>query len=321
MRRLGMPSLLAVATVMVVGACGGPAVTSAPGASAPAPSGSPIAVPAPQDTAAASPSALPTSTVVPSPTPTNPPSYNVFPELGWVNKFVMRVAVSDLNVRRSPSTSGVSEGKAPKGGLFMVYDWPVQANGYTWYYGFTLLTSQPGVIPDLPTPIETGYDEVLGGWMATGTEDTPFLVPLAPRCPGVRNLLNVAAMLDFERVTCLASDSIELEGSYGCGGCGGEWPGSFEPVWLASPLEFTRLSTSGDDGLSLALHFPPDGPGLPAEGTNIRVRGHFSDARSTTCRMTELGRSGALDVKIDDDAAEQWCRARFVVESYQVIGS
>ena len=309
---------LAVAVALLVGACGGPAESAAPSAT---PGLVPTSVPTLEPTTSAA--SLPPSPS-PEPTPTAVPTQaaggsEAFPELAFVNRFVMRVVVSDLNVRSKPSKSAKSNGKAPKGGLFMMYDWPIKADGYTWYAGFTLLTSKPGVLPDLPTPIETGYDEVLGGWMATGTEDTPFLFPLGARCPTTRNLENVGAMLDSERLSCFGSDTLELEGTFGCGGCGGEAPGTYEPGWLANVLEFDYLNGSGEDGARFALHFPPSGPARPPEETRVRVRGHFDDPAASTCRITVLGDDGTLSVKIANDAAEQWCRSKFVVESITPI--
>lgn len=314
---------LTVALAIVVGACGGPAASSTPGTSA-TPSPSPVAVvptaPPPSADASIEPS-------IPLPTPTAGPSapattYAVYPEFAYVDRFVMRVAVNDLNVRRKPSTSAASEGKASKGQLFMVYDWPISANGYTWYFGYVQLTNEPGVIPSLPAGYSVGYDEVLAGWMATGTEDTPFLTPVGPRCPDVRDLLNVGNMLGSERVACLGSNSLTLEGIYGCEGCGGAVAGTFEPAWLASPLDTGFLSTSlVDPAAALSLHFAPGGPALPAQGTRLRVRGHFSDDRAATCRITELGEGDAAGGPIANAAAEQWCRSKFVVDSYEVIGS
>jgi hypothetical protein len=321
MRGSGIQRLLVVGFAVVLVACGGPGASNAPTAS---PALGPSAPPA-TTAATAAPTALPPS---PTPVATETPdpgatasTHQTFPEFGWVNRFVSRVVVSDLNVRRMPSKGAISDGKAPKDGLFMMYDWPIRADGYTWYYGFTLLTAKPGVVPDLPTPIETGYDDVLGGWMATGTEASPFLVPLAPRCPTTRDLLNVAAMLNSELVSCFGSASIELEGTFGCGGCGGVVEGSFEPGWLAARPEFDRLAVDDEGALLFALHFPPDGPAKPAPGSIIRVRGHFSDARATTCRVTEVGPDGEPSAVIANAAAAQWCRSRFVVDSYEVIGS
>ena len=97
-------------------------------------------------------------------------------------------------------------------------------------------------------------------------------------------------------------------------------PGTFEPGWLAFPLECGRLQPGVDEALPLYLHFPPAGPALPTEGSVVRLHGHFSDSRSTTCRITFPAESGELDVRVNNDAAEQWCRGKFVVDSYEVIG-
>ena len=141
--------LLAVALVMVFAGCCGPAESSSP-----TPTGSPppAATAAPESEApTSSPSSIPSSSAIPSPTLEPIPTastYVRYPELAYVNKFVMRVAINDLSVRRKPSLGGISDGKAPKGSLFMVYDWPVQTDGYSWYYGFTLLTNVPGELPE-----------------------------------------------------------------------------------------------------------------------------------------------------------------------------
>lgn len=309
---------LAVAVALLVGACGGPAESAAPSATAGI---VPTSVPTLEPTT--SPASLPPSPS-PEPTPTTVPTQAAggseeYPELSYVNRFVMRVVVSDLNVRSKPSKSAKSNGKAPKGGLFMMYDWPIKADGYTWYSGFTLLTSKPGVLPDLPTPIDTGYDEVLGGWMATGTEDTPFLFPLGARCPDVKDLANIAGMLDSERISCFGSDPLVVDGPFSADGCGGEAPGSYEPGWLAFPLECSRLDQTTEGALSLYLHFPPGSPTLPAEGAHVRVLGHFSDDRASTCRITVLASDGSLTRKIANSAAEQWCQGKFVVDSFAVV--
>ena len=319
MRRTGAVRLLPVLFACVSVACGGPTASSSP-STLPVAAASPTAS-SPAPTAATTqnptPSAAPAATTEPNPTPSD--YLAAPPEFQFVNQFVMRVAVGDLNVRRKPSKSGVSNGKAPNGGLFMVLDWPIKADGYTWYWGFTLLTTTPGVLPALPTAIETGYDGVLSGWMATGTVDTPFLVPVGPRCPDVRDLANVAAMLSSERTSCFGSTTFELEGTYSGDGCGGVAPGTFEPDWLAFPLECSRLEASPGD-VPVYLHFAPDGPAVPKEGSRVRVRGHFSDSRAATCRISVLSDDGQSSVPIANAAAEQWCRGKLVVESVEVIG-
>ena len=319
MRGAGIPRLIVVALAAVLAACSGPTGSTAPTASAPpaAPSPSPIAA-APTEQPSTGPSLTPVPTSVAEPSPTAS-TYVSFAEFPYVDHFVMRVAVDDLNVRRKPDKSGISEGKAEKGELFMIYDWPISADGYTWYYGYEQLQNK-NTVPSLPQPYNDGYDEVLGGWMAAGTEDTPFLVPVGPRCPAVRDLRNISAMLGSERVACFGTDALTFEGTFGCGGCGGEAPGTFEPAWLASPLEFFGLSNDVIEGPPLSLHFAPEGPAVPAEEAVIRVHGHFADSRSSTCRITNLADDGTLTLLIANKAAEAWCRTKFVVDSYEVIG-
>ncbi|HET7181706.1 MAG TPA: hypothetical protein VFI15_05680 [Candidatus Limnocylindrales bacterium] len=313
---------LAVVMVLAVAACGGPAASSTPGpggeATATAPASSALtSLPSPEPTAAPT----PTSTVQPTaePAPTEPSTFQPV-GLGFANTFVMRVAVNGLNVRAKPSKNGVSMGKAAKGELFRVYDWPVNADGYTWYYGYEQLQNDNRV-PKLPTPYNEGYDGILVGWMAAGSLDAPFLMPVGARCPATIDLLNLEAMLGSEKIDCFGSDTLVLQGTFGCGGCGGEDPGHYEPFWLAAGLEFDILRSSNQQDGAQALHFPPDGQAPPAEGTIIKVRGHFDDSRSETCRITVLGDDGNVDVKIPNKAADQYCRARFVVESYEVLGT
>jgi len=113
---------LAIALALLVGACSGPADSPTPTATAaPAPSVVSTAAPSLFPTASALPSAP--STAQPTAAPSPASAAIEFPtEVGFVNQFVMKVAVSDLNVRAKPTTKSASIGKAPKGGLFMMAD-------------------------------------------------------------------------------------------------------------------------------------------------------------------------------------------------------
>jgi hypothetical protein len=55
---------------------------------------------------------------------------------------------------------------------------------------------------------------------------------------------------------------------------------------------------------------------IPAEGSTVRVTGHFSDPASTTCRIA-ISDLMAVDPMI----AELRCRERFVVDAFEVIGT
>ena len=92
----------ALTLALVVAACGGPTASSSPSSppvAAVSPSAS-AAVPTAATTPVVTPSAAPSPTMEPNPTPADKP---LPPEIAYVNQFVMRVAVTDLNVRRAPS--------------------------------------------------------------------------------------------------------------------------------------------------------------------------------------------------------------------------
>jgi uncharacterized protein YgiM (DUF1202 family) len=115
-RGFGASRLLILGSALVLAACSG-ATTSSTTNSSPAnpASPSPVAVPSSLE-----PSLGPSPIGSPEPTqPTPVVDLTGADEFAFVNRFVMRVAVSDLNVREEPSTSAKSKGKAPKGGLFM----------------------------------------------------------------------------------------------------------------------------------------------------------------------------------------------------------
>src|SRR5262245_42103693 len=137
---------------------------------------------APEPSASAVPTTLPSSTPAATPapveTPVRPADNIQYPsELDFANEFAMRVAVTGLNVRAKPSTSGAKRGKAPKGSVFLVRDWPVRANGYTWYFGYMALLPRDLSIPALPEPLGAGIDP-LAGWLAAGTSTNPYLLPV-----------------------------------------------------------------------------------------------------------------------------------------------
>jgi len=319
MRGSGIPRLLIAASLVAVIGCTGPAASASPVATDAAIA--PTAPPSPADTvvSTATDTPGPTTTAAATPAPSTAPP-DVFQPVGlaYATQFVMRIAVTDLNVRAKPSTKASSLGKANKGALYLVSDWPIKADGNTWYYGYELLTPKVGVLPNLPQPLIDGYDGVLSGWMAAGTTENPFLVPLAARCPATPDIPNIAAMLPYERIVCFGSDTITFQGTYGCEYCDGETAGKFEPTWLAGQLEFDFLrDTTGDSRVT--LHFPPGGQTQPAYGATVRVFGHYADPRSSTCSIVLNDASDNPTQEVPDGIAKQWCEGRFVVEQYEVI--
>ena len=316
-----MRKLLGASLVIALAACSGPTISSsatfAPqatpaGSSGPSPDASPGLLPS------ASPPAPPASTAPSAP----PVAAQVLPPGAAV-----QVAVRELNLRETPSTSGKRVKILKRGEVLLIspadqrsFGWgPVRAGGYRWYPVVVVAGSGDGQLPPLPTsPLDLGVDTPVSGWVASDEGGTPFLVALPPRRPTTIDLVNVQGMLPAERLACFEGP-ITLEGTFGCGGCGGAVAGEFKPAWLASPLAFDFLSVDVTQRYGpVALHFHPDGPSPPTPGSIVRVTVHVDDARSTRCTMTEG--IGADATRIDDRTAVLYCRERFVVDSIEILG-
>ena len=66
------------------------------------------------------------------------------------------------------------------------------------------------------------------------------------------------------------------------------------------------------------MHFGPNGPEAPEDGTIIRVTGHFDDAASAECEIAQ----GEPDPQLVDQVqSELYCSTQFVVEGYEVLGT
>lgn len=312
-------ALIGFVLVAVVGCTGAPAGSA--GIASPSAATSPM----PTGTGGPSPSGTPVSPAA-SPIATTPPpsapAVDLYypPEARFAPQFGMRVMVSGLNVRARPSTAGTKIATAPKNSVFLVSDWGIKADGYTWYLGYQALLEKDGSVPPLPTPFVAGIDP-LTGWLAAGTASSPFLEPVAPRCPTQVDLRNVEAMLDSELANCFNTQPIVLTGTYGCGGCGGAAPGMFTPAWLAGPLDFSFLSVNPATQVGpFAAHFPPGGPAAPPNGAIIRVTGHFHDSRAPGCVIAPQAVDGT-DKPIASSVATAYCGSRFVVTSFVVLGA
>jgi hypothetical protein len=266
------------------------------------------------------------STQVAEPSPTAPLPTGLLPtplqpETVLVNSAV-RVAVPELNVRERPSLASKKLGVVtPDNVMFLSGSAPVIADGYVWYSGGVV--SATGKLPPLLEYLGDG--EPLHGWIAVAKGATQFVERLAPRCPSTIDLLNVSAMLGAERLACFGSNTIVLEGVFGCNGCGGQEPGTFEPAWLASPLTFAFLSVDPSKGTGhIVLRFPPAGPPEPAVASIIRVRGHFDDERASDCAIALPVPAASFETDLapmDPAVARVLCRQEFVVESYEIIGT
>ena len=315
-----MRTLIAAALAVVLGAC------SSPPAASPTTAALLTAPPSGEASLGPSPTVPPASPSIP---PTAGPSAT--PAIGALDVYppgaAVEVAVKELNLRKNPSTSAKRVAILNRGDVLIISPnddisfgfGPVSRNGYTWYP--VMVTGlKNGALPALPaSPADfTGAAPPTWGWVAANDGETPYLSPLAPRCPAVVDLENVQGMLAAERIACFG-EPITLTGTFGCPGCGGVYVGTFKPLWLAIPQAFDFLSVNPADRIGpLAVRFPPDGPARPEAGTRVSVVVHVDDSRSTKCTM--IDGAGADATTIDKRSAVLWCRERLVVESLQTFG-
>jgi hypothetical protein len=274
------------------------------------------------DFAGASPSNAATS---PSPTqqplPTLPPEAPSVPETqSLLLGAAVRVDVAELNVRELPSQDARRVGTVTPDNVIVVSnDPPIEADGYTWYNG--TVVSANGTLPALGTDFRG--DAELGGWFAAARGTTEYVRFVAPRCPDVIDLRTVSGMLPAETLACFGDRSLVLEGTVGWGEVSGYFVGEFSPGWLADPFNGALLTSdlrSETRGL-IVLHFPPEGPAQPPDGSVIEVRGHFNDHRAERCEIAAWWDDRETFVPYDPAVAELLCRQRFVVDSHEITGT
>jgi hypothetical protein len=316
-----MRRLICGAMALALAACSPPSASVGPSAPAGSPGSSVAGSPLPS-TSLPPPSSVPS--LEPSASPGPPSAFQVLPPGSAVE-----VRVAELNLRRQPSTSAHRVKILERGDLLVISPsdfvaagfGPIQADGYSWYPVIEVdVVDGDGVLDPLPTnPVLFGA-ELTGGWIAADDGTDLYVRQVAPRCPTTVDLVNVSGMLPAERLACFG-EPIVLEGTFGCGGCGGAHPGEFKPAWLADTLNFDFLSEDVTERFGpLSLRFAPDGPARPEAGTIIRVTAHVNDPRAERCRMSELGDGDAL-VPVNSATAVYICREQLVVDSYEVLGT
>lgn len=289
--------------------------------------GQPSASASAPSSASASPSATPThsaeatategaSTTSPGPTPVVAAPEDVLPPGSAV-----RVLVLSLRLRQTPSTGAGIVATIPQGELLVLgashgfAAWgPINADGFDWYPAYPLDVTE---LPPLPADPPEAAGPI--GWIAAGLGSDSYVELVDPRCPsGEVELALVAGMLPWEWLACFGSRSLTLEGTFGCGACGGLLAGTFAPSWLAYPPEFGFLSVEPNQRLGpMALHFPPGGPAEPEPASIIRVIGHFNDTAAAGCVVAP----GEPPAAVNASTAELYCRERFVVEGLEVVGT
>jgi hypothetical protein len=291
--------------------------TPSPSPSAPAPTDEPSPTSSP--TVGESPTGAPTAT--PEPTDAQPTPVVEAPDAILPSGSIARVLVDGLRVRSEPSADASLVETLVSGDLVAVGfshlrgDWgPVEADGYSWYPVRPLAMTE---LPAVPSGrLEADDQSHEGGWVALG-DGTRFLELVPARCTDAEPTVEILeSLVPWERLACYGDRSLTLEGTFGCGGCGGMWPGTFEPAWLAFPFEFDMLSPDPSEQIGPFSLWFPETVQRPEAGQILRVTGHFDDPAARNCRVE----SGDPPREIDSRTAELYCRSRFVVETYEVIG-
>jgi hypothetical protein len=268
------------------------------------------------------PSVAPTGLILPTTEPTGP-SWTPRPQEPLLLNSAVSVVVDRLNMREQPTVDSKSLGVVERGDFLLIWDFgPFSNDGYAWYHAVFL--AKAGEPPSLG--VDLRHSDGIQGWIAVAKGSTKYVKQLGPRCPAAIDLSSLRFMLGSELLACFGSNTIELTGTFGCGGCGGTTPGSYEPIWLAHPMNYNYLSVYpiGDRTDQFVLHFPPSGPDAPPVASVIRVRGHFDDAAAATCQisvMDPLHPDPEHLVTIPSDAAQLVCAQQFVVETLEVLGT
>jgi hypothetical protein len=267
-------------------------------------------------------SVAPTGPILQTTEPTGP-SWTPRPAEPLLLNSAVYVVVDRLNVRERPTVDAKSLGVVERGDFLLIEGYgPFSHDGYAWYHAVFL--AKAGEPPSLG--VDLRHSDGIRGWIAVAKGSTKFVKELGPRCPAAIDVSSLGFMLGSELLACFGSNAIELTGTFGCGGCGGSTPESYEPIWLAHPMNYNFLSAYpiGDTIDQVVLHFPPSGPEAPPAASVIRVRGHFDDAVAATCQisvMDPLHPDPEHLVTIPSEAAQLVCAQQFVVETVEVLGT
>jgi hypothetical protein len=178
---------------------------------------------------------------------------------------------------------------------------------------------------DLPAPGGQPIEHVAVGWVAIGDGENQWLEPVAPRCTDDEPTLQLLSSLtEWERFACFGDRAITLEGTMGCGGCGGMYEGEFTPEWLAFPYNMDYISVDPQTYIGpFDLRWSPDGPQRPSTdgpvAPIVRITGHYDDPAADGCTIRFPHMNGETST-LDPEISELFCRMQFVVDTVEVIG-
>ena len=235
----------------------------------------------------------------------------------------VQVLADGLRLRESPRLDGAVLTRIGAGEVVYVVDAggtqlpPTFDDGYAWYP----VQFIPGYAD---WPADPPTDTAAFGYVAGHSTKGERLVELMePRCPSAADIESLTRITAWERASCMGDQQLTLEGTYGCGVCDSlAQEGTWEPEWLASYLNpmsplspVGQVQNVGIEPIVLAFRPVVGKPDSGMSGSVMRVVGHFNDPLSADCVVGD--ESGLAE----DAAAEWYCRERFVVDGWEVIGT
>ncbi len=204
--------------------------------------------------------------------------------------------------------------------------------------GSHLLVGLPLVVDGVLWYDVTGVDDTsLRGWAVLDpTDGTVTVEPVD--CPvqeadatGVTPLGEIHGVHGWPDLACHGDVEITVQGVEITSGIGGVAPGTWSPAWLAYPFGGLVVVPEGDPATTVAIRLPPSvslppNPSpTPGVARVFTVTGHFDDAASAGCSITDqpIGDSfsGGPRASVDPAHAVVYCEEMFVATSIEVTGT
>jgi hypothetical protein len=268
-------------------------------------------------TATASPTPEPTGSPTPTPSPSPSPSPGGRVELGYGARLEIGATA---NVREAPSASARVLGEVRQGSTVgITYDshdeagagpifGPIVADGYTWY----------------PVALDEPLSTVTTPWLAIEAAGAIVVQPECPEPATNPTVDDIGRLGGQERPVCFGDRELKLTGRMPLSGLGGMVLGTWEPMWLAWPVnDGTPLAGTDLNNPRFAVYFAEgvQAPDLPPGSTEVyhevRLVGHFDDPASATC----LVQAPEATEPEPADQVELYCRTHFVVTEIELVDS
>jgi hypothetical protein len=279
-------------------------------------SATPSASQAPPSSAAASTSTAPT--VSPTATAVAAPTAPELPEGLLPAGAVVTVTTEMLRIRSEPGLDGKVVETMSAGDAAYIENaidaGPVSADGFAWYQVAYAHGRDVWPFQDVAPG---GY---VTGWMAAGDAAGPYVTLADVSCPqGPLDLDTLASRLTpWERLVCIGTRSVTIEGRAGCDGCGGVVAGA-SPTWLADLTQLEYVTAEGNSYPAVGFAVPPDGT-VPKDHDVVRATLHVDDPAAATCAFDPPSDSTSARYEYDPVAVQVFCRERLVLDSFKVTG-